>query len=159
MEVCRDERDGGLRRKIELSGHLVSGNSTPVSAGSRRAPARRTSSCGPQGADVADQFDYSNPETEWFEAELDRRRLGLTDIILCEVPQGLRDETTAIDVERELLKLEVFESGGVDVARDAPRRPFWPFKDVPPGLFHLSPTIWRSAETGFEDREPLLFSS
>ena len=63
----------------------------------------------------------SNPETEWLEAELDRQRLGLTDIILCEVLQGVRDESTAIDVDRQLLKLEVWESGGVDVAREAAR--------------------------------------
>jgi predicted nucleic acid-binding protein len=63
----------------------------------------------------------SNPETEWLDAELDRQRLGLTDIILCEVLQGVRDESTAIDVERQLLKLEVWESGGVDVAREAAR--------------------------------------
>jgi predicted nucleic acid-binding protein len=62
-----------------------------------------------------------NPETDWLEAELDRQRLGLTDIILCEVLQGVRDESTAIDVERRLLKLEVFESGGVDLAREAAR--------------------------------------
>jgi predicted nucleic acid-binding protein len=63
----------------------------------------------------------SNPETEWLEAELDRQRLGLTDIILCEVLQGVRDEPTAIDVERQLLKLEVLQSGGVDVAGEAAR--------------------------------------
>jgi predicted nucleic acid-binding protein len=63
----------------------------------------------------------SNPETEWLEAELDRQRLGLTNIILCEVLQGVCDEPTAIDVERQLLKLEVFESGGVDLAREAAR--------------------------------------
>jgi predicted nucleic acid-binding protein len=63
----------------------------------------------------------SNPETDWLEAELDRQRLGLTDIILCEVLHGVRDESTAIDVERRLLKLEVFESGGVDMARESAR--------------------------------------
>jgi predicted nucleic acid-binding protein len=65
--------------------------------------------------------DASNPETDWLDAELDRQRLGLTDIILCEVLQGVRDESTAIDVERRLLKLKVFESGGVDLAREASR--------------------------------------
>jgi predicted nucleic acid-binding protein len=63
----------------------------------------------------------SNPETDWLEAELDRQRLGLTDIILCEVLQGVRGESAAVDVERRLLKLEVFESGGVDMAREAAR--------------------------------------
>ena len=60
-----------------------------------------------------------NPETDWLEAELDRQRLGLTEVILCEVLQGVRDEATATTVERQLLKLEVFQTGGVDLARDA----------------------------------------
>ena len=60
-----------------------------------------------------------NPETDWLEAELDRQRLGLTDVILCEVLQGVRDEATATTVERQLLKLEVFQTGGVDLARDS----------------------------------------
>jgi predicted nucleic acid-binding protein len=60
-----------------------------------------------------------SPETDWLEAELDRQRLGLTDVILCEVLQGVRNETAAATVERQLLKLEVFETGGVDLARAA----------------------------------------
>lgn|SRR5262249_54380671 len=63
----------------------------------------------------------SNPETEWLDGELGRRRLGLTDIILGEVLQGLRDERTAVAVERQLLKLQVFQAGGVELARDAAR--------------------------------------
>jgi predicted nucleic acid-binding protein len=62
-----------------------------------------------------------NPETEWVHAELDRQRLGLTDVILCEVLQGVRDDITARAVERQLLKLHIFEMGGVDLARDAAR--------------------------------------
>jgi len=62
-----------------------------------------------------------NPETTWLSRELDRQRLGLTDIILCEVLQGLRDEPTAKTVEEELLKLEVFATGSVALARDAAR--------------------------------------
>jgi len=53
-----------------------------------------------------------NPETDWVHAELDRQRLGLTDVILCEVLQGIRDEFAAKDIERQLLKLELFETGG-----------------------------------------------
>jgi hypothetical protein len=63
----------------------------------------------------------SNPETDWLDAELDRQRLGLTDIILCEVLQGVRDEAEATNVERQLLKLEVFETSGVDLSREAAR--------------------------------------
>jgi predicted nucleic acid-binding protein len=62
-----------------------------------------------------------NPETEWLNAELDRQRLGLTDIILCEVLQGVRDDVVAKEVERRLLSLEVFDTGGVAVAREAAR--------------------------------------
>ena len=61
----------------------------------------------------------SNPETDWLDAELDRQRLGLVDIILCEVLQGVRDDAAAKDVERQLLKLEVFETGGIDLATGA----------------------------------------
>lgn len=62
-----------------------------------------------------------NPETDWLNRELDRQRLGLTDIILCEVLQGVRDDVVAKEVERRLLTLEVFETGGVALAREAAR--------------------------------------
>ena len=64
--------------------------------------------------------DYLNgvhsPETDWLDAEMDRQRLGLTDIILCEVLQGVRDDGEATTVERQLLKLEVFDTGSVELA-------------------------------------------
>ena len=63
----------------------------------------------------------ANPETDWLNTELDRQRLGLTDIILCEVLQGVRDDVVAKEVERRLLDLEVFETGGVALAREAAR--------------------------------------
>ena len=62
-----------------------------------------------------------NPETGWLHTELDRQRLGLTDIILCEVLQGVRDDAVAKEVERRLLNLEVFDTGGVALAREAAR--------------------------------------
>jgi predicted nucleic acid-binding protein len=62
-----------------------------------------------------------NPETDWLHAEIDRQRLGLTDIILCEVLQGVRDDRAAAAVEGKLLKLEVFETGSVALALQAAR--------------------------------------
>ena len=62
-----------------------------------------------------------NPETDWLDTELDQQRIGLTTIILCEVLQGVRDDRKAARVEAELLKLEVFESGGVALAVQAAR--------------------------------------
>ena len=63
--------------------------------------------------------DIRSPETDWLHVELDRQRLGLTDIILCEVLQGVRDESSATAVERQLLKLEVFEAGGTELVSAA----------------------------------------
>ncbi len=58
-----------------------------------------------------------NPETDWLNTELDRQRLGLVDVILCEVLQGIREDVVARAVERSLLRLEIFETGGVDLAQ------------------------------------------
>ncbi len=63
----------------------------------------------------------SNPETDWVHAELERQRLGLTDLILCEVLQGVRDDVAAKAVERQLRKLQVFDMCGAELARDAAR--------------------------------------
>jgi predicted nucleic acid-binding protein len=69
-----------------------------------------------------DYFDgVRNPDTEWLDAALDRERLGLADIILCEVLQGVRDDAVAVTVERQLFKFEVFDTGGVEIARAAAR--------------------------------------
>jgi len=62
-----------------------------------------------------------SPETDWLNTELDRQRLGLTDIILCEVLQGVRDDVVAKEVKRRLLTLEVFDAGGVELACEAAR--------------------------------------
>lgn len=63
----------------------------------------------------------SNPETDWLDRQLDLQRLALTDIILCDVLQGVRDESSAKNVERQLLKLDVLNTGGVDLARETAR--------------------------------------
>ena len=56
----------------------------------------------------------TNLQTSWLDRELDR--LGLTDIILCEVLQGVRTDAAFHRVRRELLKFEVFQAGGIDLA-------------------------------------------
>lgn len=65
-------------------------------------------------------IDYINgvttPETDWLHQEVDRRRLGITDIILCEVLQGVRDDAHFEEVRTELLTFEVFVAGGVGLA-------------------------------------------
>lgn len=64
--------------------------------------------------------DYLNgvvtPEVEWLERESARQRLGLLDIMLCEVLQGLSNDVEAAKVLRHLRRFAVFETGGVDLA-------------------------------------------
>ncbi len=69
--------------------------------------------------------DYLNgvasPQADWLDRELDRQRLGLTDLILSEVLQGVQGEREAAETRRELLKFEVFTTGGVPLAVAAAR--------------------------------------
>ena len=62
-----------------------------------------------------------NPQTEWLDRELIRERLGLTDLILCEILQGVRGESTFTRVLRDLSRFEVFDSGGAILAVAAAR--------------------------------------
>jgi predicted nucleic acid-binding protein len=57
-----------------------------------------------------------NPETRWLDRELQRQRLGLTDLILCEVLQGIRDQGAFVRTRADLLKFQVFETGGSGLA-------------------------------------------
>ncbi len=58
----------------------------------------------------------NNPQSLWLEAEAQRKRLGLTDLILSEVLQGIREDEEFLKVQVELLKFQVFTSGGIDLA-------------------------------------------
>jgi hypothetical protein len=57
-----------------------------------------------------------NAETAWLDRELNRQRLGLTDLILCEVLQGIPDEREFARVQGTLLKFQIFQNGGSDLA-------------------------------------------
>ncbi len=57
-----------------------------------------------------------NPETLWLDQELQRQRLGLTDLILCEVLQGIRNASVFTQVRDHLLEFHVFQTGGADLA-------------------------------------------
>jgi predicted nucleic acid-binding protein len=62
-----------------------------------------------------------NPHTDWLARELEQQRLGLTDLILCEVLQGIRDDLAFGRVQRLLCNFEVFESGGEALAVSSAR--------------------------------------
>lgn len=59
------------------------------------------------------------PETRWLDAQMYRQRLGLTDVILCELLQGVRQDSEFSQIREELLKFEVFASGGRELAIQA----------------------------------------
>jgi len=58
----------------------------------------------------------SSPESLWLDREMSLQRLGLTDLILCEVLQGIRDDAAFQRVRSRLMNFEVFETGGVELA-------------------------------------------
>lgn len=62
-----------------------------------------------------------NRETDYFDRELGRQRFGLTDLILCEVLQGVSDERAFTRVLRGLRKFEFFQTGGEELAIAAAR--------------------------------------
>jgi predicted nucleic acid-binding protein len=63
----------------------------------------------------------ANPHTDWLDRELNRQRLGLTDLILCEILQGIGRDSTFTRVRRDLSRFEVFDTGGEALAVAAAR--------------------------------------
>jgi predicted nucleic acid-binding protein len=60
--------------------------------------------------------NVENSETLWLESQLERQRLGLTDLILCEVLQGIRDQHEFSSALGSLKKFHIFPAGGIGVA-------------------------------------------
>jgi predicted nucleic acid-binding protein len=75
--------------------------------------------------DTSVWIDFLNgvptPETDWLDQQLPRQRLGVLDLVVCEVLQGVASETEAGIVLKELKRLEVFATGGMDLAVAAAR--------------------------------------
>lgn len=65
-------------------------------------------------------IDYLNgiqtSQTNWLDVEIERQRLGLTDLILCEVLQGVMDEKQATETQRALERFEVFPMSSINLA-------------------------------------------
>lgn len=61
----------------------------------------------------------STPEVEWFDRESERQRLGLLDLTVCEVLQGVSTDAAAAQVLRTLRRFEIFETGGIALAEAA----------------------------------------
>lgn len=57
-----------------------------------------------------------NPEVSWLVRQLQQQSLGLTDLILCEVLQGIHNPRTLAQVRDDLLQFHVFHAGGPELA-------------------------------------------
>jgi predicted nucleic acid-binding protein len=57
-----------------------------------------------------------NLETDWLDDRLSRQSFGLTDLILCEVLQGVHSQRAAIRIREELSPFPIFNTGGEDLA-------------------------------------------
>jgi predicted nucleic acid-binding protein len=57
-----------------------------------------------------------NAETDWLDREMPLQRLGLTDMILCEVLQGIRQAREFQQIRDQLLTFDVFQTGGAENA-------------------------------------------
>lgn len=58
----------------------------------------------------------ANAHTQWLDNELGRQRLGLTDLILCEILQGIRADSVFTKVRKNLQSFEIFDTGGTALA-------------------------------------------
>lgn len=57
-----------------------------------------------------------NPETDYLDRNMGQELFGLTDLILCEILQGIRDESTFTRVLNGLRRFDIFENGGEALA-------------------------------------------
>jgi predicted nucleic acid-binding protein len=65
--------------------------------------------------------DTGTPHVEWLEQELERLRLGLLDLILCELLQGVPNDKQAAELQQELARFEIYDTGGRALAVAAAR--------------------------------------
>ena len=61
----------------------------------------------------------STPEVEWLDREVARQRLGLLDLAVCEVLQGLGTDEEATRILGHLQRFEICETGGLRLAEAA----------------------------------------
>lgn len=62
------------------------------------------------------------PGVAWLSLEMDRQRLGLTDINLCEILQGVPDDREASRLHQDIVRrFQVFHAGGEAIAGEAAR--------------------------------------
>ena len=58
----------------------------------------------------------TNAHTSWLDRELGLQPLGLTDLSLCEILQGLRSDLAFTHTLNDLSKFHIFDTGGISLA-------------------------------------------
>lgn len=70
--------------------------------------------------DTSVWIDYfggiANAHTDWLDGRLGVEPVGLTDLILCEILQGIKSDSQFRKVRRSLSALDVFPMGGEEMA-------------------------------------------
>ncbi|MEO7030577.1 MAG: PIN domain nuclease [Acidobacteriaceae bacterium] len=68
-------------------------------------------------------IDYINAvpnfQTDWLNRNLRPTKIGLTDLIFCEVLQGVRDDLLFARIRTQLSALEIVPSGGAAIALES----------------------------------------
>ena len=60
-------------------------------------------------------------QTEWLDQALGATRVGLCDLILCEILQGMSSDADATDVLAEMSSFDLLDTGGMDLAVESAR--------------------------------------
>ncbi len=58
----------------------------------------------------------SSPQTEWLDHNLTVEGFALTDLILCEVLQGFRNDASFPLFREDLLRFQIYKTGGAELA-------------------------------------------
>jgi predicted nucleic acid-binding protein len=58
----------------------------------------------------------ANEHTMWLDRELPYQSLALTDLILCEVLQGIRNDAAFLQIKQDLRKFHILATGGEELA-------------------------------------------
>lgn len=61
-------------------------------------------------------FGIVNPQTDWLDAAVGKREIGLTSLILCEVLRGVRSQAQFRRLQRDLSQFPIFEILDIQLA-------------------------------------------
>lgn len=65
--------------------------------------------------------NVTTPETAWLDSQLTRQPLGVLDLMVCEILQGLATDKEASRVLRDLKRFQLLDTGGLELATAAAR--------------------------------------